>query len=143
MKLVNVETDEEITATFEDMTNAWVVAVKSMSYNVNKDETVNIKVMANISSISEDPTNVMAGTMSLGVTAWTFKTTTTSIKDAVIPTAVNGWTYTFRPTAPEITLARVADTDNMFEVVIKNKDENDAWIDVNNSEVPWLSLKLG
>ncbi len=146
MKLVNVETDEEITATFEDMTNAWV-AVKSMSYNVNKDETVNIKVMANISSISEDPTNVMAGTMSLGVTAWTFKTTTTSIKDAVIPTAVNGKTYTFRPTAPEITLAKAS--DNMFEVKITNKDENDNWIDINklvfrvrttaaNSDFNWL-----
>jgi hypothetical protein len=51
------------------MTNAGKIAVKSISYNVAKDETVNVKVMANISSISEDPANVIAGTSLLKVTA--------------------------------------------------------------------------
>jgi hypothetical protein len=56
LRLVDVETDEEINATFEEMNTAnGKIAVKSMNYEIAKDATANIKVMANISSISDSP----------------------------------------------------------------------------------------
>jgi hypothetical protein len=66
LRLVNVENDEEIDATFDlDTTNTdGKIAVKDMNLAVAKDATVNLKVMANIASIDD----VMEGTVKLDVT---------------------------------------------------------------------------
>jgi len=117
LRLVNVENDEEIDATFDlDTTNTdGKIAVKDMNLAVAKDATVNLKVMANIASIDD----VMEGTVKLDVTGWTFKTSTTSASNiSWTPTTK---TYTFRATAPEITLAKAS--DNMFAVTIKNLND--------------------
>ena len=124
LKLVDVESEEEIDASFEDIT-AWVIAVKDMNLSIEKDTTVNVKVMANIGGIDD----VMAKTLWINVTAWTFKTATTNTTWATLtPSPVVGKVYTFRATAPEITLAKAS--DNMFELTIKNL--NDTGIALGN-----------
>ena len=119
LRLVNVENNEEVDATFDFDTNFdtnWLIHVKDMNLAVAKDATVNLKVMANVGSIED----VMDGTVKLDVTAWKFKTSTTSLADLTLWTTTTN-TYTFRATAPEITLAKVS--DNMFELTIKNLND--------------------
>ena len=125
LRLVNVENDEEIDATFDlDTTDTdGKIVVKDMNLAVEKDATINLKVMANVGSIED----VMDGTVKLAVTAWKFKTSTTSLTNLTLGTITTN-TYTFRATAPEITLAKAS--DNMFEVTIKNL--NDTGILYNN-----------
>jgi hypothetical protein len=55
MRLVNVENDEEIDATFDlDTTDTnGKIAVKDMNLSVAKDSTINVKVMANIAAIDD------------------------------------------------------------------------------------------
>ena len=122
LRLVNVENDEEIDATFEDVTAAWVIAIKDMNLEIAKDATINVKLMANIWDIDA----VMGNSLLLTVTNGTFKTATTSSTWVTLSPAagVAGKMYTFRATAPEITLAKAS--DNMFALNIKNL--NDTWI---------------
>ena len=129
LRLVNAETDEEIDANFEDydaITNT--ISVKDMNLDVAKDTTINVAVMADIASITTAPTAVMWKSFTLSVSNVKFKTATTSLATASwTPTCK---TYTFRATAPVITLEKAS--DNMFKVTIKNEDENDKWIVFNN-----------
>jgi len=120
LRLVNVENNEEVDATFDFDTNFdtnWLIHVKDMNLAVAKDATVNLKVMANIANIDD----VMGGnvTLSLWATPWTFKTSTTSTTN--MTGTFTAKQYTFRATAPEITLAKAS--DNMFELTIKNLND--------------------
>ena len=131
LKLLNVENDEEIDATFEDITVTWwkaVISLKDMNLSIEKDTTINVKLMANIGDIEP----VMDWSLWLEVTAWTFKTATTNVTWATVNTTQ--WkVYTFRATAPEISLAKAS--DNMFEVTIKNL--NNTWIIYS-----WLTYRV-
>ena len=124
LTLVNVANGEDVNATITY--NAGTFEVRSMSLNIDKNETVNLKLMANLSSVKD----YYGKTVQFEIQANSIDATT-SVDDIVTNSAQKLSTneYTFKVTAPLITMTK--NSDNMFKVVIKNIDD-DADIDVQN-----------
>lgn len=141
LKLVNVETEEEIAATFENMTADWKIFLRDMNYNIKKNGIINLKLMVDLWNIDE----VIDWTTSISILSWTIKSKISQINTGILLWVLTTKTYTFRPTAPIITLSKVS--DNMFKINIRNADENNAIIyndlvyrlrtDINNADFSW------
>ena len=122
LRLVDVADDKDITADVEDVTTEWVIKFKSMNYSIKKDQTANIKVLADLG----DTDDVLWKKLQLILSGWEFKTTSTAI------TPFDGWEkkmkeYTFKATAPVIKLNKTSE-DNMIEVTIINEESYDEGI---------------
>ena len=124
LTLVNVANGEDVNATITY--NVDTFEVRGMSLNIDKNETVNLKLMANLSSVKDYyGEKVQFEIQANSIVA------TTSVDDIVTNSAQTLSTneYTFKVTAPLITMTK--NSNNMFKVVIKNIDD-DADIDVED-----------
>jgi len=122
VSLVNAETEEEIAADF-DWDTAWEFKISNIkNLSIAKDETLNLKLMASLSTISE----VYGDKVHFTVKGIEAKTSTRTLK-------LSGNTdlstdYTFRIVAPELDLTKT--NEKQFKLVIRNTDK-DVNIDVD------------
>ncbi len=124
LTLVDVEKDSIVDATVEfdaADTNNHTILFKNMNYEIAADETVNLKLMADLWKIDEA---AIGKTLTFSVSGVNYNTTLKSNIAVTGLTQALSTAYTLRITAPTIDMTKIS--DNQFKVAIKNVDEDNA-----------------
>ena len=125
LTIVDAASNTELTSDDADVdTTAGTITFKNIkNYTIDKDKTVDLKAMLNLSDIS----SFYGETLLLTVSDMTVKSSIRTIDstiNAITATDLSDIAYTFRMNAPTITLTKVS--ENKFKVVIKNADKDNA-----------------
>ena len=129
LTLVNVENGDVLDATVEfdsSDANSHTILFKNMNYEIATDETVDLKLMADLWKISED---VIWKTWTFIASGVTYNTSINSNLTKALNQPLSTTAYTLRITAPSIDI--VKHSSNQFKVTIKNVDDDNA-IDIQN-----------